>query len=238
MGTRSVIAEPFGDGFRGRYHHWDGYPSGLGHQLWDLYHGHFAGDVEAMTTYLITDEPVGWSTINGADFDQPKGWHDAHDPQSPCALCPEPMWRHYAQYYPSGGEGPMVNGARRVGLLKPDEVLQLDHGHEAIEVATGPQSYSCRGETSSEPDGQWIHSDGDDGGTEWAYVLGARSLFIFERRFGMPQDDQGHGVGMFGLGASDTDEGGYWAPVAELPWEKDEPDWEKLNEGSPLVVNA
>lgn len=186
MGTRSVIAEPFGDGFRGRYHHWDGYPSGLGHQLWDLYHGHFAGDVEAMTTYLIAEEPVGWSTINGADFDQPKGWVESGTSDTP----------------------------------------------------HGPQSYSCRGETSDEPDGYYIHSDGDDGGTEWAYVLGARSLFIFERRFGLPHDDQGHGVGMFGLGASNTEEGGYWAPVAELPWEKDEPDWEKLNEGSPLVVNA
>lgn len=227
MSTRSVIAEPHGDGFRGRYHHFDGYPSGVGAQLWELYHGHFTDDGEAMRQYLITDEPQGWSNIIGADFSLPKGWHDANDRDEPCALCDLPLWRHYRQYYPTGARLPF-----------PDQVLQLDHGHQSIPVITGPQSYTCRGETSDEPEGYYITSDGDDGGTEWAYVLGARSLFIFERRFGMPHDDQGHGVGMFGLGASDLECGGYWAPVAELDWFGDEPDWDQLDEGSPLLAAA
>lgn len=34
MGTRSVIAKPHGDGFMGKYCHWDGYPSGVGAALW------------------------------------------------------------------------------------------------------------------------------------------------------------------------------------------------------------
>lgn len=30
MSTRSAIARPAGDGWEGRYHHFDGYPSGVG----------------------------------------------------------------------------------------------------------------------------------------------------------------------------------------------------------------
>lgn len=228
MGTRSVIAEPHGDGFRGRYHHWDGYPSGVGAELWRLQREHFA-DLDAMRQYLVTDEPQGWSTICGADFDQPKGWDDDSAPDKPCAVCGESMWRHYSQYYkpeydPTGTVPPI-----------PGQVMQLGHTFEAIRLPHGPQSFTARGETTDDPDGYWITSDGDDGGTEWAYVLGDRSLFIFERRYGMPYDDEGHGTGMFGLGASDTESGGYWAPVAELSWHGDEPDWDKLDEGSPLV---
>lgn len=236
MSTRSVIAEPYGDGFRGRYHHFDGYPSGVGHELWDLYHGHFAGDVDEMVCYLVTDEPQGWSNIIGADFSLPKGWHDSHARDNVCAVCGQPMWRHYAQYYPEGSASdPMVNGSHRAGLLLPNQVVQLGHDFHEIESPQGPQSYTARGETGP---GYYIHSDGDDGGTEWAYVLCSRSLFIFERRYGMPHDDQGHGTGMFGLGASDTADGGYWAPVAEIAWNTDEPDWQALDQGSPLLTIA
>lgn len=238
MSTRSVIAEPNGDGFRGRYHHWDGYPSGVGQTLWGLYHGHFDGDTEAMRQYLIADEPVGWSTINGADFTLPKGWHDDHDPDGICGACGSAMWQHYAHYYPEGGaDDPMVNGKRRAGLILLDQIVQLGHSFERTVVVTGPQSYSARGETSDNPEGNWVYSDGDDCGTEWAYVITPRALFVFERRFGMPHDDMGHGTGMFGMGASDTVDGGYWAPVAELPWHGADPEWEQLNQGSPLVTS-
>ena len=33
MGTRSIVGVPHGDGVRGRYCHWDGYPSGVGAAL-------------------------------------------------------------------------------------------------------------------------------------------------------------------------------------------------------------
>lgn len=237
MGTRSVIAEPHGDGFRGRYHHWDGCPTGLGSTLWDLYHGHFAQDTEAMRKYLVEDEPVGWSTINSANFALPKAWNDSQDPDSLCAKCEAPMWRHYAQYYPEGSASdPMVNGKRRAGLIAPEQVMQLGHSHEAQQTINGPQSCSARGETSDSPDGNWTYSDGDDCGAEWAYVITPRTLFVFERRYGLPHDDQGHGTGMFGMGASNTESGGYWAPAADLQWTDNEPDWEALNQGSPLVL--
>jgi hypothetical protein len=153
MGTRAVIAEPFGDGWRGRYHHWDGYPSGLGRTLWQLQRDATLGDAAAMRRYLITDERVGWSTINGADWSLPKGWRDGYG----------------------------------------------DEPH-------GPQSYSARGETEE----QWIDSQGDDGGTEWAYVIGNATLMIWERIYEPRQ---------------------YWAPVAVLAWSDPEPDWEALDQG-------
>jgi hypothetical protein len=78
MGTRACIARRTGTTlkgmFAGRYHHWDGYPDGLGKTLYELYNGHFKRDLKAMLKYLIDDHPAGWSTINGADFTQPPGF--------------------------------------------------------------------------------------------------------------------------------------------------------------------
>jgi hypothetical protein len=77
MGTRACIARRTGAttyNFAGRYHHWDGYPTGLGPTLFALYNGHFKRDLKAMLKYLIDDHPAGWSTINDRDFAQPPGF--------------------------------------------------------------------------------------------------------------------------------------------------------------------
>lgn len=68
MSTRSVIARKTETGFSGRYHHWDGYPEGLGATLFQLRNGHFKKDTKAMLKTLIDDHPAGWSTIVNADF--------------------------------------------------------------------------------------------------------------------------------------------------------------------------
>ena len=71
MSTRGAIARLTGvtpPRFRGRYHHWDSYPTGLGHTLWTLYHGHFGRDLRALLHVLLDEHPAGWSTLNGADF--------------------------------------------------------------------------------------------------------------------------------------------------------------------------
>lgn len=81
MGTRGVIARAKGDGWEGRYHHWDSYPRGLGKTLWDLYHGFFNQDKEAMTKFLIDEHPAGWSTINRADFNMSAGYSEDFDPR-------------------------------------------------------------------------------------------------------------------------------------------------------------
>src|SRR2546422_9347160 len=75
MSTRSAIARRKGDGFEGRYHHWDGYPTGVGQTLWQLYHGHFEHNLPQMLHFLL-DEHTGWSTINGRDFNQQPGYEE------------------------------------------------------------------------------------------------------------------------------------------------------------------
>lgn len=68
MSTRAVIARVLPEvegGFKGVYHHSDGYPEGLGKHLWGLVHGQFAGRLPAMLTYLIDQHSAGWSCLLG-----------------------------------------------------------------------------------------------------------------------------------------------------------------------------
>ncbi len=92
MSTRSMIARKTEEGFQGVYHHWDGYPSALGHTLWQLYH---QGDrnLNGMLALLIDEHPAGWSSINGVDWDQPIGYvtdyakgRETNAPQCFCVL--------------------------------------------------------------------------------------------------------------------------------------------------------
>lgn len=83
MSTRSVIARATAGGFTGVYHHWDGYPSGLGATLFELFNGHFKRNLPNMLKYLIDDHPAGWSTINGADFNLAPGYGSS-GPQCYC----------------------------------------------------------------------------------------------------------------------------------------------------------
>ena len=85
MATRSCIVRTSDNGstFKGVYHHWDGYPEGLGQTLLSLYVGHFRRDLSAMLRFLIDDHPAGWSTINGGDFNVEPGF-DGDGPQCYC----------------------------------------------------------------------------------------------------------------------------------------------------------
>jgi hypothetical protein len=84
MSTRACIAKPDGDGWRGRYHHSDGYPTGLGVALMEHYNGYFQGDLDAMTTYLIDNEKVGWSFIHGTDLSLGPQWQEYDEyPKTP-----------------------------------------------------------------------------------------------------------------------------------------------------------
>lgn len=80
MSTRGVIARPKGDEWEGRYHHFDGYPSGLGKTLWDLIQ---EWGVEKAHRVLI-DEHTGWSTINGRDWTQEPGYDRRSAPACYC----------------------------------------------------------------------------------------------------------------------------------------------------------
>jgi hypothetical protein len=76
MSTRGCIARVVNEkkgSFKGRYHHFDSYESGLGKSLFELRNGHFKGDTNAMLKVLI-DEHTGWSTICGTDFTKKIGY--------------------------------------------------------------------------------------------------------------------------------------------------------------------
>lgn len=84
MGTRGAIARLTDEGFSGRYHHWDSYPTGLGKTLWDAWHVYFQADTDAMLTYLIDQHPAGWSSINASDFSLPPGYDSGAAPACYC----------------------------------------------------------------------------------------------------------------------------------------------------------
>jgi hypothetical protein len=74
MSTRAVIARTIpdvSDGFKGVYHHFDGYPTGLGKHLWELLHTKFGGRLKPMLRLLIDAHSAGWSTLM-SDNGQPE----------------------------------------------------------------------------------------------------------------------------------------------------------------------
>ena len=78
MSTNGIIARSTGEGtFKGRYHHWDSYPSGLGITLVELYLGHFKNNLVQMLQVLLDKHPAGWSTIVHKDFTLKPGFTNA-----------------------------------------------------------------------------------------------------------------------------------------------------------------
>ena len=62
MSTRAVIARQTFDGWEGVYQHSDGYPTGLGRELWRCLHSaEYAGDVTRFLEDVIDAHPRGWS---------------------------------------------------------------------------------------------------------------------------------------------------------------------------------
>lgn len=110
MSTRGAIARPAGDGWEGRYHHFDSYPAALGATLWDLYHGHFGRDLAAMQKFLIDDHPAGWSSIIATDLSAPAGFGSARGPECYC------------------------HGSRR----DPKQLLSCNCPSEAVMIECGP----------------------------------------------------------------------------------------------------
>lgn len=59
MGTRSIIARPTPDGFAGRYCHWDGYPEGVGKEIWHI----VARDGVEKACKILLDDHYSWSGL-------------------------------------------------------------------------------------------------------------------------------------------------------------------------------
>jgi hypothetical protein len=182
MGTRSIIARAKGDGWEGRYHHWDGYPSGLGAGLYDHYHRSFGRNLKRMLEVLIDEHPSGWSTINGADFSLPIGFQDHTDP---CKIC----GREYSDHleWPAGfGAG---QGVASIGGMA------LGHPHARIpyeEQQQFAQCY-CHGTRNEDRDDLRTHDQPHGFREEYLYVLsmkqgvgiGRNRMLVFDTHYGM-----------------------------------------------------
>lgn len=61
MGTRSIIAVPYGeDSWRGRYVHWDGYPAHMGKELSAI----ILRDGYDKAVQVLTEDHKSWSSIH------------------------------------------------------------------------------------------------------------------------------------------------------------------------------
>lgn len=60
----------------GKYHHSDGYPSGLGLYLFWTHRDFFGGDTKAMVKFFVDDEPVGWSNVIDTNLAVGPAWDD------------------------------------------------------------------------------------------------------------------------------------------------------------------
>lgn len=76
MGTRAAVAYPWGDGWKGVYSHFDGYPTGLGMGLFDLYHNEFGESAVAMIEGIIKANPQGYSFAGELATAYDKGDHE------------------------------------------------------------------------------------------------------------------------------------------------------------------
>lgn len=219
MSTRSVIARATSSGFTGVYHHWDGYPSGLGATLFELFNGHFKRDLSKMLGYLIDQHPAGWSTINGADFDLEPGYKTRGE--AGCVKCGCPEWMHYTQYYASHGlPTPPSHDGKSYSVF--------NHGYEEPELPHGPECF-CHGGRSEKA--QVCTERNSQGcGCEWAYV--------FRKADGVPTMDilssyhpeGGKMIGMFGCGNPDAK----WYRVASVDLTANEPNWKAVENFEPV----
>lgn len=103
MSTRSAIGTIDNSTGESRlaFHHWDGYPSGVGQTLWGMYHGtetnseRFKGNLSAMLDVLLAHT---WSSINGHDWSFDPGYLDHNSALNQCRDCHTPPrvrnWTH------------------------------------------------------------------------------------------------------------------------------------------------
>jgi hypothetical protein len=133
MSTRSVIARANGNSWAGRFHHWDGYPEGLGKTLVENATGPFAGNLTGLLKILIDDHPAGWDTIVGRDLNLPSTYRAASpDYASDCILCGKNALAHLCQEQkdhpqPLPCEGGWSFHLGHKHTPDPEEVERLSH---------------------------------------------------------------------------------------------------------------
>jgi hypothetical protein len=230
MSTRAVIARPRGDGFAGRYHHWDGYPSGLGATLFWLSQPNdvrtdnnlpptpWDGDIEAMQKVLL-DDHTGWSTINGGDFRKAPGMIEG---RNGTCRCGKTQNEHYCQYNKESYPCKEGDYGQHLGHAFDESAKSKA---DAAEASTRPQCY-CHGDRSEE--GWDVDEHNASGsGCEYAYVIHAPSkTMTVLSSFTEFEGQTVKMVGAFGMG----DPNGEWKPIGVVDLRGMEPNWERLYE--------
>jgi hypothetical protein len=215
MSTRGVIAIQNGDGFIGRYHHWDSYPKGLGKTLYDWAQ---QMPLEEMLELLLHKHPAGWSAIVGKNPKLEPGFYSEFNPDRKCVVCGMKYWEHYRQYYENNGR-PIP---KRFKNVPKDTYLLTDHSPEPekLPVDDAPQCY-CHGERS-EPELLVTDANASGMGCEYAYVFNKerRTMTILSSYC----DDGAKMIGMFGMGDPEAK----WCEIATVNLDGPEPDWDKI----------
>lgn len=239
MSTRAAIARPNGDGFLGRYHHWDGYPDGLGQALYELAQPNrnrnlmnlpptpWDGDVEKMLEVLIDQHPAGWSTIIAADFSLLPGFIELGSPTVPCVQCGLSANDHACQYIKDHGEPKPC----RAGKPSPDGFYNQHLGHiyvpEPMSKAVAdacPQCY-CHGDRAEE--GWDVDEKNAAGsGVEYAYVISANRKMTVLSSYTEIDGQSAKMVGFFGMGDPDSE----WKPIGHVDLDGPQPDWAAMGE--------
>jgi hypothetical protein len=150
MSTRAVIARQTRDGWEGVYQHSDGYPTGLGKELWHCLRDEYLGDLIRFVEEIIEAHPGGWSHF--------------------CKAIPRDLWPEYER---SGASKDFFEQhARRECYCHSPYFAQRDGScapdspHNRREAPSGRISYDPA-------------ADGA-GDLEWAYCFGPGSLTVFQ----------------------------------------------------------
>ena len=213
MSTRSVIARKTASGFTGIYHHWDGYPAGLGSTLFRIHRGVFNGNTNRMLEYLIDNHPCGWSTINSADWTLPAGPKPDHNLQI-CVRCGKPTWKHYSQYFKDTFQ-PWIDAGRPdcPPTITEGSALLMDHSPDDGDPPHGPVCFTDHPAECDETNAQ-------ESGCEFAYAFDGDTMHVYSSycENGIKM------IGAFGCG----DPNARWKEIAVIYLNGPEPDWQAM----------
>lgn len=148
MSTRSVIARTVGDGFEGRYHHFDGYPGGIGKTLYTLANTQFKDNIKRMMEILVDEHKAGWSNINNRNFSVTPGYREYDN-------------RKVAEDFRKDGETMSVS---------------YDKLYEWERQNIGPECF-CHGDRQETTE-ILIAQEGESNWTDWAYAIDEDSMMM------------------------------------------------------------